>query len=140
MLNRPIISRRHSAVVGTLAAMLCSLASVASAAPSSPSSTTKPAPSTIGEPAAASGVVNVNTANEAELVRLPGVGPSRAKAILELRTRSKRFEKLEDLMRVKGIGRATFRNLRPMLTLDGPTTLLTKSSTPRTKPAPTQNP
>ncbi len=70
-----------------------------------------------------SGVVNLNTASSEELERLPGIGPSRAKAILELRERIKRFARVDDVMRVKGIGRATFRRLRPYLTVEGPTTL-----------------
>lgn len=69
------------------------------------------------------GVVNLNDASAEQLERLPGIGPSRAQAILELRARLKRFTRIEDLLRVKGIGRATFRKLRPLLTLDGPTTL-----------------
>jgi competence protein ComEA len=72
----------------------------------------------------ANGVLNLNTASEEELMRLPGVGPSKAKAILELRTQLKGFKKVEDLMRVKGIGRKTFRKLLPMLKLDGATTLV----------------
>ena len=70
------------------------------------------------------GVLNLNTASEEELMRLPGVGPSKAKAILELRTQLKGFKKVEDVMRVKGIGRKTFRKLLPMLKLDGATTLV----------------
>jgi competence ComEA-like helix-hairpin-helix protein len=70
-----------------------------------------------------SGVVNLNDADAEQLERLPGIGPSRARAILELRARLKRFTRVEDVLRVKGIGRATFRKLRPMLTLQGPTTL-----------------
>ena len=73
--------------------------------------------------AAQSGVVNLNTASGDELERLPGIGPSRARAILELRAKLKRFARIEDLLRVKGIGRATFRRLRPRVTLAGPTTL-----------------
>jgi competence protein ComEA len=72
---------------------------------------------------APNGVVNLNTASGDELERLPGIGPSRARAILELRARLKRFARVEDLMRVKGIGRATYRRLRPLVTLEGPTTL-----------------
>ena len=72
---------------------------------------------------AASGVVNLNTASGEELERLPGIGPARSRAILELRARIKRFVRLDDLLRVRGIGRATFRRLRPLLTLEGPTTL-----------------
>jgi competence protein ComEA len=83
-------------------------------APAASHATTKAAPS---------GVVNLNTASGDELERLPGIGPSRARSILELRTRLKRFVRVEDLLRVKGIGRATFRRLRPLITLEGPTTL-----------------
>lgn len=73
--------------------------------------------------AAARGVVNLNTATLEELDRLPGIGPSRARAILELRARIKRFVRVDDVLRVRGIGRATFRRLRPLLALEGPTTL-----------------
>ena len=76
-----------------------------------------------GAQVAPSGVVNLNTASSEELERLPGIGPSRAKAILELRSRIKRFARIDDVLRVKGIGRATFRRLRPYLTVEGPTTL-----------------
>lgn len=69
------------------------------------------------------GVINLNTATTAELTRLPGIGESRAKAIVELRTKMNGFKSLEDLLRVKGIGRKSFRKLEPMLRLSGPTTL-----------------
>lgn len=71
----------------------------------------------------ATGVVNLNRASLEELTRLPGIGPARARAVLELRTRLKRFERVEQLMRVRGIGRRTFRRLLPMLRLSGETTL-----------------
>jgi competence protein ComEA len=76
--------------------------------------------SAVAEPNA---VVNLNTATAAELERLPRVGPARAQAILALRAKLTQFSKVEQLLRVKGIGRATFRKLRPLLTLEGPTTL-----------------
>lgn len=74
-------------------------------------------------PDAPQGVVNLNTATASELERLPRIGPARAQAILALRAKLSRFSRVEQLLRVKGIGRATFRKLRPMLALDGPTTL-----------------
>jgi comEA protein len=86
-----------------------------------------PAPTTqrpLGQAAAsADGVINLNTASLQELTRLPSVGPSRAQAILELRQKLGGFKKVEDIMRVKGIGRKTFRKLEPMLRLQGTTTL-----------------
>ena len=66
--------------------------------------------------------VNLNTATAAELERLPGVGPARALAIVAYRER-RPFRRIQELMRIRGIGRKTFRRLRPMLTLEGPTTL-----------------
>ncbi len=72
---------------------------------------------------ASEGVVNINTGTQEELERLPGVGPARAEAIVRLRTRVQRFGRVEDLTRVRGIGRATLRHMRPYLTLTGPTTL-----------------
>ncbi|HEY7956205.1 MAG: ComEA family DNA-binding protein [Polyangia bacterium] len=68
------------------------------------------------------GVVNLNSATPDELGFLPGIGPAKAHAIVEHR-REHPFKKLEDLTRVKGIGRKTFGKLRPYLTLAGPTTL-----------------
>lgn len=82
----------------------------------------------------APGVVNINTASAEELERLPGIGPTRARAILELRTRVHHFLHIEALLRVKGIGRATFRKLKPWLVLEGPTTLAEKSAHSRRGP------
>src|SRR5262245_9898886 len=83
-----------------------------------------PAASAAAAPATVSGVINLNTASLEELTRLPGVGPSRAKAIVELRTKMNGFKSTEDIMRVRGIGRKTFRKLEPMLRLQGATTLV----------------
>lgn len=75
---------------------------------------------------AAEGQVNINTATEEELRRLPGVGPARASAIVSLRQRVQRFRAPDDLMRVRGIGRAGMRRLRPYVTLTGQTTLASR--------------
>lgn len=72
------------------------------------------------------GVVNINTAGEDELQRLPGVGPARAAAIVALRQRVQRFRSPDDLLRVRGIGRASMRRMRPYITLTGETTLLAR--------------
>ncbi|MEO8874852.1 MAG: ComEA family DNA-binding protein [Polyangiaceae bacterium] len=62
--------------------------------------------------------VSINSATLDDLERLPGIGPKRASAILDLRTKLGRFRQIEDLMRVKGIGRATLRKLRPIVRLE----------------------
>jgi competence protein ComEA len=68
------------------------------------------------------GVVNINEASVEELMRLPGIGQRRAEAIIALRERLSGFKRLPQLMQVRGIGRKTFRRLRPWLALQGPTT------------------
>jgi competence protein ComEA len=62
--------------------------------------------------------VVLNTATTEDLRRLPGIGEKRATAILALRARLGRFRAVEDLLKVKGIGRATLRRLRPMIRID----------------------
>jgi competence protein ComEA len=68
------------------------------------------------------GVVNLNTATQEELQLLPGIGESRARAVIEARKRKGGFQKVEDLLEVKGIGEAGLEKLRPHVTLEGKTT------------------
>lgn len=79
-----------------------------------------PAPSPAAQTHATSDdPVILNTANVDDLRRLPGIGEKRANAILALRTRlGGRFRAIEDLLKVKGIGRATLKRLRPLVRLD----------------------
>ncbi len=74
------------------------------------------------EPHTGAGVVNLNEATPEQLAFLPGVGPSRAAAIVSYRKQHP-FKHLEELQRIKGIGKKTFVRLRPLLALSGPTTL-----------------
>jgi competence protein ComEA len=55
--------------------------------------------------------ININEAEPAELTKLPGIGPARAEAIVTERNR-RRFRRIEDIMRVPGIGRKTFGRIR----------------------------
>lgn len=66
------------------------------------------------------GKVVLNSAVLADLVKLPGVGPKRAQAILDLRTRLGRFRKVSDLLRVKGIGVKGIKKLEPLVVIDAP--------------------
>jgi len=78
-----------------------------------------------GEEASGGEVVNINTATTEELSFLPGVGPSKAQAIVKYRGEHP-FKAVEHIQRVKGIGRKSFNNMKPYLRLDGPTTLKKK--------------
>ncbi len=55
--------------------------------------------------------LNINEAGPEELVKLPGIGPSRAKAIIAEREK-RRFRRIEDILRVPGVGRKTFGRIR----------------------------
>jgi competence protein ComEA len=105
---------RTGALLFTLLALPASLTAAQRTAAAAPAA--KPA-ATQSASSAPTAPVNINSANVDELVRLPGIGPARAKAIVEMRGKLGGFKKLEDLMRVKGIGRATFRKLEPMMKL-----------------------
>lgn len=87
-------------------------APTASAPPASPPSS--------GARATPDTPVYINHATVEELRRLPGVGAKRAEAILALRQRLGRFHRVEDLMRVKGVGRTTLKKWRPLVRLDAP--------------------
>ena len=67
------------------------------------------------------GVVNVNSASPDELRLLPGIGPARIRNILAYRHKHP-FRTVEELARIKGIGRKMVRHLRVHLAVNGPTT------------------
>lgn len=70
---------------------------------------------------AVEGTVNLNTATVETLALLPGIGPSKAESILAYRKRHP-FRTVDELVRIKGIGRKMVRRLRAHLATGGPTT------------------
>lgn len=70
----------------------------------------------------ADGKVILNIASAEELTRLPGVGDKRARSIIKLRKRLKRFRRATDLLRVRGIGVRSLKRMLPHLVLDPPKT------------------
>lgn len=62
-------------------------------------------------------VLNINTASAAQLLSLQGVGVTTAEAIVAYRTQVGRFERVEDLLKVKGIGPKTLDKNRHRLTV-----------------------
>ena len=60
--------------------------------------------------------VNLNTANERELLNVPGIGPTKVKEIIKYREEKGQFNKVEDLKQVRGIGGKTFEKLKDYFT------------------------
>lgn len=56
--------------------------------------------------------VNLNTATQAELEAVKGIGPSKAKAIIAYREKNGGFKSVDDLAKVKGFGKASVEKLR----------------------------
>ncbi len=59
--------------------------------------------------------INLNTATIDQLMTLPGIGQKTAERILEYRTKSGGFKKIEELMNVKGIGEKSFLKIKPLV-------------------------
>ncbi len=59
--------------------------------------------------------VNINTADEGELMTLPGIGEVRAASIIEYRRENGSFEKIEDIMKVKGIKNGIFSKISSLI-------------------------
>ncbi len=86
-----------------------------------------PAPSTVRSDSVATvrsdssftGEIDLNRAGAGELEKLPGIGPVKARAIVEYRIRNGLFSKPADIMKVSGIGPKTFARIAPLLTVNG---------------------
>ena len=96
-----------------LLVMFCAVANPAVAAELQSSAAETDSPATEGTDR-----VELNTADKAALETLPGVGPRTAELIIEYRAENGGFEKIEDLMNVRGIGERTFLRLRELVRVD----------------------
>lgn len=65
----------------------------------------------------AAGPVDVNQASEADLLAVPGIGKSIAHRIVEFRDKNGPFERVDDLLKVQGIGEKSLQKLRPHVTV-----------------------
>ena len=62
-------------------------------------------------------LVNINTAGEAQLTTLPGVGSSKAKSIIAYREKNGAYQKIEDIMNVEGIKDGVFEKIKDCITV-----------------------
>lgn len=67
--------------------------------------------------------VNINTATQAELETIKGIGPAKAKAIIDYRAKNGAFKSVDDLDNVKGFGKKTVDKVRNDITISGTTSV-----------------
>jgi competence protein ComEA len=63
-------------------------------------------------------LININTASQAELESLPGIGPTTAQKIIEYRTANGPFLNTEDIINVAGIGPGTYERIKDLITVE----------------------
>jgi competence protein ComEA len=81
-----------------------------------PPPTATPEPTSSGQ-TVPGGQVNINTATLAELEILPRIGPAIAQRIIDYRTQNGPFNTIEEIMNVRGIGPATFAQIKDRITV-----------------------
>lgn len=105
-MNVRFVSRQTARFVSALGALaLCA----ALAAPALAAQAEGKAQAPAGSPARQ---VDLNKASAEELATVPGIGPSLAQRIIEFREKEGPYRRIEDLMKVKGIGEKSFQKLR----------------------------
>lgn len=99
--------RRHSAVLTTMCLITVALATAAGPALAVE----------VGDADASAGApsrqIDINKATAVELTAIPGVGNAIAQRIVEFRDKQGPFRRVEDLLKIKGIGEKSFQKIRP---------------------------
>ena len=97
----------------SIATVLAICGVILTAAPAPAATTQQPAAANASAPSKPA--VNLNAATIDQLETLPGIGRKTAERIIEYRTKSGGFKRIEDLMNVKGIGEKGFLKLKPFV-------------------------
>lgn len=79
--------------------------------------------------------VNINTANQAQLETLNGIGPAKAKAIIDYRTKNGPFKTVDDLDKVPGIGQGILGKIKADIAISGETSVKAADKKPEDKKA-----
>ena len=61
--------------------------------------------------------ININKATESELESLPGIGPSTAQKIINYRNEKGKFNNIEDIKNVSGIGDSKYNNIKDLISI-----------------------
>lgn len=69
------------------------------------------------------GKVNINTATEAQIALLPGIGAKLAEEVVNFRTTNNGFKTIEDIKKVSGVGDKKFEKIKDFVILEGETTI-----------------
>ena len=74
-------------------------------------------PLVLTEPSSSSELININTASQAELETLPGIGPTTAQKIIQYREQNGPFVSTEAIVNVSGIGPGTYERIKDLITV-----------------------
>ena len=94
----------------------------------------------IGKKSPPSAPLDLNTATAAQLAQVPGIGASSAKAIVLFRQKSGPFERVEDLLAIRGINAHKLEQIRPYVTASNPVRRKPSSSRASGRVMPTMPP
>jgi competence ComEA-like helix-hairpin-helix protein len=72
--------------------------------------------------------LDLNTATAAQFAQVPGIGPATAKSIVQFRQKSGPFQRVEDLLAIRGISARKLAQIRPYLTVSKPASRKPSSS------------
>jgi len=64
------------------------------------------------------GKISINQADETELMKLDGIGPTKAKAIIDYRSKNGSFKQIEEIINVPGIGESTYQQIKDEITIN----------------------